>query len=231
MCFWRSDAFQVMPSGPKFVVGDFNADMGNIPSISSALDAGRFIDIANHPTCSESLAQHTCCPDNGSSSRRDYAIVSAEALPYISNCTVSEHPDVPMHRGLQFNFTLPGSMPQVKRLKPVQSIVPMLDLTPRDAYGIEDDGNIPNHIADQSLGLHTHIESGFKEHEATQNQQKAANNTTGLWHTWTSIRSYTTAHTLQHIQTLHTKVPNRIRFMTGSTVMASSNWYKGLPIG
>eukprot|EP00973_Karenia_brevis_P014569 1987609-Karenia_brevis.AAC.1 len=61
------------------VLGDFNADTTDLPSLQALLDAAEYIDIGAHPSHNNSTIAPTCYPPNHiTPTKRDYLIVSAD---------------------------------------------------------------------------------------------------------------------------------------------------------
>ena len=57
--------FDQMPIGPKLMVGDFNAELRDLTSLSAVLSEGTFLDLGEHASLiGQPRAQPTCFPNN-----------------------------------------------------------------------------------------------------------------------------------------------------------------------
>ena len=81
--------FQARTPGPRMITGDLNGDSDDFPVLQALINDGSLIDLGLHTGFDGPTAQPTCFPfNNGTPSRRDYALVSSEFLPFISSFEV-----------------------------------------------------------------------------------------------------------------------------------------------
>ena len=78
--------FDHLPPGPKLIVGDFNCEPPDFPSLETLLRDGSYIDIGAHAHIfGQTPHQPTCYHyNNGKPSRRDFAFASSDLLPLVS---------------------------------------------------------------------------------------------------------------------------------------------------
>ena len=71
------------------ITGDLNGDSDDYPTLQALLSDGSLIDLGLHTGFQGPTAQPTCFPfNNGEPSRRDYAFISADFLPFVSGFEV-----------------------------------------------------------------------------------------------------------------------------------------------
>eukprot|EP00973_Karenia_brevis_P070001 9732812-Karenia_brevis.AAC.1 len=69
------------------IFGDFNADVQDLPVLSSQLSGELYVDVGHHADIWQQPQDAPTCfaTPTSQGTRRDYAIVSADMVPYISS--------------------------------------------------------------------------------------------------------------------------------------------------
>ena len=97
------------------ITGDLNGDSADFPTLQALTSDGSLIDLGLHAGFDGPTAQPTCFPfNNGAPSRRDYAFISADFLPSISNFEIIAPSDdnmIPVHACLKIDIDFPITAP------------------------------------------------------------------------------------------------------------------------
>ena len=79
-----AEELRVQPRGPKTIVGDFNAELEDIPAPHALVQHEGWIDVgASAAIWGASSNEYTCIsPNSRTPTRRDYILVNPEMLPF-----------------------------------------------------------------------------------------------------------------------------------------------------
>ena len=97
------------------ITGDVIGDSDDFPTLQALISDGSLIDLGLHTGFNGPTAQPTCFPfNNGAPSRRDYAFVSADFLPFIRSFGVLAPSDdnmISVHACLKIDIDFPMTAP------------------------------------------------------------------------------------------------------------------------
>eukprot|EP00973_Karenia_brevis_P039714 5482250-Karenia_brevis.AAC.1 len=118
------EELEALPKAQVIIVGDLNCGVVSLPTLQRLIDSGFLIDLGAHPRMFGHEAElGTCKPHNSIHSfRRDYVLVSAELLPFVSSFQVEQDPVIPVHSVLKCCLTVPGEAPSKTSLKTPASL-------------------------------------------------------------------------------------------------------------
>eukprot|EP00973_Karenia_brevis_P039915 5509768-Karenia_brevis.AAC.1 len=84
------------PVGPRMILGDLNADLDDLPAIKSVIDDATYVDLGAQIHLSSNINAPTCFPPNHHQpTRRDYAIISSDFLPFVKAFHVHPPDEIP----------------------------------------------------------------------------------------------------------------------------------------
>ena len=180
--------FDVLPPGPRLLCGDLNCNTSDLPTLSLRLESGTYIDLGAHAHLfGHAPGQPTCFPTNdGTPSIRDYAIISADLLPFITNFEVLERAEVPVHAPLSLSLSFPTTCPQkVTLIHPNSGLSPTLLATVRALHGLSDQQEISKELLRSTTTLlHARIHDYFIQSAPLLQSALHAGDTTPAWKLW-----------------------------------------------
>lgn len=147
----------------SLVLGDFNADLGDLPVALDAVSPG-WTDLGACPTWMPDGPRNTCFVHNDSpGTRRDYVLCSPKLLPFIAGFRVYFHHAIPTHVVLGVAISPSGENSVVSRFRIPSSLVPAVwDNKDHEAahrelacHFIEEELNTRQHDLDLMVEGHT----------------------------------------------------------------------------
>ena len=157
--------FDNLPPGPRLLCGDLNCVPADLPTLNHRLESGTFVDLGAHAHFyGHAPGQPTCYPTNeGAPSVRDYAIVSIDLLPFVSNFEVLERNEVPVNAPLSLSFAFPSSFPKKATLQSSGAgLSPILLSTMRALHGLSAHQDVPKHLLQATTNLfHARVHDCF----------------------------------------------------------------------
>ena len=177
---------QFFNGAPFMLVGDFNADVTDIPTLSQALDLGTLVDVgANASQSGQGQTDYasTCFAQamaNGT--RRDYVFTSPSLYQFVVDFKVQRDPALPVHAILGIDFNIPCSDPGKRVLQSVPSLAQAFTSHIRASHHIPALQPIPNTTMQEAKAtLHSHIEASIAEARDALNNALVAKDTKALW--------------------------------------------------
>ena len=84
------------------IVGDFNADLADLPAASDLVQRQGWIDLGDHPAWEAGpRPANTCFVAHSEGTRRDFVLVDPYLLPFLGGFSVSQEDTFPVHRPVQ----------------------------------------------------------------------------------------------------------------------------------
>ena len=119
---------EAQPPGPALIVGDFNADMSSLASMSGALERGVLLDVGYHANrWGQPAAEPTCrAPGAAQPTRRDYVIANPDAFRLIAGFSLDNQSELDVHSILQLKLHIPDPMvtiTTIRRPKPLTDLI------------------------------------------------------------------------------------------------------------
>ena len=118
-----------LPEGPKYIVGDINAEPSDLPDLAELLRQG-WIDVGGTPECCarECANVPTCHAEckTGPPTRRDYIFASPEAAPATKECEVVWDPFYPTHARVTCALDIKGVLSHTKHFKQYKPLTEFL---------------------------------------------------------------------------------------------------------
>ena len=159
---------------PWIIVGDFNADLQDFPSVSSALDSGECFDLGALPGIGD--PSHTSFPHNSDKSfRRDFALASPNILQYVIGFEVVDY-KFDVHSGLHFKISFPKEIPDVIRQQKCPSFKELLVSCVSEDNGTKDElmGSFKKALDVAFSAVSDRLDSAFQKKDTNR-----------LWKIWT----------------------------------------------
>ena len=110
------DEMAVLPTGPKLIIGDINADPQDINELKHLLRGG-WVDVgATRHMCEGVVCQATCASHNpkASATRRDYMFASPEAAPMMRCFKVTNDDLMDTHSRLEVTMRISDVLTETK---------------------------------------------------------------------------------------------------------------------
>eukprot|EP00973_Karenia_brevis_P061011 8483536-Karenia_brevis.AAC.1 len=159
------EEFDALPPGPKVLLGDLNADVGDLPTLQGQVDCGKLFDLGQHAQLFGGQAFAPICfpPNSGTPSRRDYVFVTPDLIPFVHAFQVLDI-DVPVHKHLSVHLQIPKTMPTKLVPNTTASIISHVHELAKAQLDIPDTQPIKaKQLQPYFDHMHTHVVQSFKD--------------------------------------------------------------------
>ena len=184
------DEITEQPHGPKFIVGDVNAEPEDLPELMDLLNNQHWTDVGEHAYMWGQLAEQPTCkaPNADVKTRRDYIFANPEGLAIIKSFQVMDDELFPVHATLRMIL---DAKQVIKERRTVTKPLSISDKVEAAFEGIPD--NIDEHgkhkikYKEHLSKFHDTLDTLYDSHAAKFNEAFRQGSSTNFYELWSSI--------------------------------------------